>query len=426
MAGAVFATWRANSRAANVREIARAEGAVRARYLEEHFNQALVAANLLGTVARQNGGPIPNFDLVASDILKTVPGSDFVTSEPGGVVGEVSPRSGHERALGVNVLKDPLQGASATAAVQKRALIVIGPLAAFGRPPVFIVRVPVFRSGREYRDSFWGFVALGMTLSDAVEKAGLSDLPALGLDYVLYTPATGSEPARVITAQGKQSSVGALQFAVRVQGLELRLALKPVRGWFNRSRFYLELAGAGVVSLLVSMLVFLFGNKRDLELNLAEVEQRQMSEGAERERALEEVRQSKERIVTLQKDLAHQEVTLKEARNALAQAEQGTTAKQRQTEELRHEAEGKLKRAEAQAKELQAQVERNRQSAKEAEELHSKELKEAREALTRANQVGLRDEEPIESTSRGRAGIARGRRKTECCRAGRGTASVGC
>src|SRR3982750_4839814 len=93
IAGAVLATWRAKNRTANVREVARAEAAVRARYLEEHFNQALVAANLLSVVARQNGGLVPNFDLVASDILKTVPGLDFVTLEPGGVVGEVSPRS---------------------------------------------------------------------------------------------------------------------------------------------------------------------------------------------------------------------------------------------------------------------------------------------------------------------------------------------
>ena len=245
-------------------EIARARVPSRARYLEEHFNQALVAANLLGTVARQNRGPIPNFDLVASDILKTVPGSDFVTSEPGGVVGEVSPRSGHERALGVKCFERPVAGGERNGGRAKARAYLIGPLAAFGRPGVFIVRVPVFRSGREYRDSFWGFVALGHDTFNAVEKAGLSDLPALGLD-VLYTPATGSEPARVITAQGEQFSVGALEFAVRVQGWRVAAGAQAGPRLVQPKQVLPRVGRCGrrFAAGEALMLVFLFGNKRD-------------------------------------------------------------------------------------------------------------------------------------------------------------------
>lgn len=77
--------------------------------MELQFSQALTAAEVLGALARQSGFGITNFQTVALELLASRPGLASLELQPGGVVSDIVPRAGNERAIGFNVLKDEAQ-----------------------------------------------------------------------------------------------------------------------------------------------------------------------------------------------------------------------------------------------------------------------------------------------------------------------------
>src|ERR1039457_1902027 len=128
-------------RAAHAQTAAQARGAA----VELQFSQAFTAAEVLGALARQSGGGISNFQTVALELLASRPGLASLELQPGGVVSDIVPRAGHERAIGFNVLKDAAHRPGAYAAIQRRVLTVTGPLTLYPGEPGIVVRVPVFQ-----------------------------------------------------------------------------------------------------------------------------------------------------------------------------------------------------------------------------------------------------------------------------------------
>ena len=184
--------WRAKARAETGRAHARTAAEARGAAVELQLSQAWTAAEVLGALARQSGGGISNFQTVALELLASRPGLASLELQPGGVVGDIVPRAGHERALGFNVLKDAAHRPGAYAAIQRRALTVTGPLALDHGVPGIVARVPVFQRGRDGRDYFWGFVAVSMRLPEALARARVDELSRPSWRLLTRTPRTAS------------------------------------------------------------------------------------------------------------------------------------------------------------------------------------------------------------------------------------------
>ena len=112
--------------------------------LELQFNQAVSAVETLGALARQSGGTIPNFQKVAAEMLAAHRGLASLELQPGGVVNDIVPRAGNERALGLNVLNHPAYGPGANASIQKRAFTLTGPVALYRGDAGIVARMPIF------------------------------------------------------------------------------------------------------------------------------------------------------------------------------------------------------------------------------------------------------------------------------------------
>ena len=286
--------WRAKQRADNARGRARAEALARSAALELQFNQVLSAAEVLGALARQSGGTIPNFQKAAAEVLTAHRGLASLELQPGGVVSDIVPRAGNERALGLNVLKHPAYGPSASATIQKRALTLTGPLTLYSGHAGIVARLPIFLRGRDGRDAFWGFVAASMRLSEALALARVEELAKAGYHYAIFAPAsTGGKPV-TIAAHGGLSVPDAVQQPIRAQDLEFRLAVQPPGGWVSKTRLLLEvvcvLAGSGLLCLLVNLLE----GRQVLEMALAEANRRLARETADRKQAQDECRAARD------------------------------------------------------------------------------------------------------------------------------------
>jgi sensor domain CHASE-containing protein len=225
-------------------------------------SQAVSAAEVLGALARQSGGGISNFQAVALELLASRPGLASLELQPGGVVSDIVPRAGNERAIGLNVLKDEAQRPGAYAAIQSRVLTAAGPLTLYHGDAGIVVRVPIFHRGRDGRDAFWGFVAVSMRLSEALAQAGVSELSTQGYNYAFFAPASAQQKQVTIAAQGGVSYQDAVQQSVRAQNLEFRVALLPRGGWVDATKVALESLCVLVASGLYCLMVNLLGSRR--------------------------------------------------------------------------------------------------------------------------------------------------------------------
>src|SRR5579859_326593 len=125
--GLGLVAWRAKQRIEAAGAIARTEARARGASLELQFSQASTAAEVLGMVVKGKGG-VTNFQRVATELLTAHPSLASLELQSGGVVSDIVPRAGHERALGFNVLRDAGQRVGANEAIARRVLTVAGPV----------------------------------------------------------------------------------------------------------------------------------------------------------------------------------------------------------------------------------------------------------------------------------------------------------
>ena len=301
--GLVVVAWRAKQRYDFARSQARTAAQLTAGAVEAQFSRALSAVEVLGALARQSGGAIPNFPKVAADLLVSRPVLATLELQPGGVVVELVPRSGNERALGAKLLNHPVYGPGAKAAIQKKALTVEGPITLYQGQAGVIVRDPIFLRGRDGRDAFWGFAAVSLRLQDAFLRARLDDLYRDGYAYVILAPAAAGKRSATLAAHGRLVPSTALQQPIRIHDLEFQLALEPRSGWFSKTRLVLETFAAVVASCLLALLLSLLSSRRATEADLAQASQRLAAELQERKKAQDQCRAATDQAATLRADL---------------------------------------------------------------------------------------------------------------------------
>ncbi len=349
--------WHAAARARGAREFARLQTQARGASLQLRLRHAVSAVQALGALARQSGGSIPNFQGLGSDLLASWPDLATLELQPGGVVNDIVPRAGYERALGFNVLKDPVQGPGALASIQRRTLTVSGPLRLYRAEQGLVVRAPVFQRARDGRERFWGFVAALMRLTEPLAGARLDELQE---------------------AVQKELGAGSARPGP---------AAAPLGAWIDKARVGVECFGVLLAAGLLWLVARLIQSGHSLEGALAEANRNLAGAAAERKQAQEEWRASKQSAAAAQNQL-------KEARAALLLAESKgaqTQARLEAAEQANRQACGalqaRLEQAEAHANELRDRLDDAVRAAGEAARVAQAELGEMRAALEQARQT---------------------------------------
>jgi sensor domain CHASE-containing protein len=334
--GLAIVAWRARTRANDARARASLEALARGTAVEQQFSQVVSAVEVLGALAREHGGAIPDFQRVAADLLAARPGLASLELQPGGIVSDIVPRAANARAIGFNVLSNPAHRPAASAAIQRRALTVSGPLALYSGAPGIVARVPVFQRGRDGRDAFWGFVAASMRITEALDRARVDDLAKHGYNYAFLAPAAGREKGATIETRGSVSAQGAVEQPVLAHDLKFHLALEPRAGWANNTKLLVESLGVLVASGLICLLVNVLESRRAVELALADANQRLIRETEDRKRAQQDRQAAKDEVAAAKAEIntsrsalqssTEQEVRLNVSVRAAEAAAQATQA----------------------------------------------------------------------------------------------------
>jgi sensor domain CHASE-containing protein len=219
--------------------------------LQEHLNHSLSATYALAAVLRHSKGKIVNFEALAQEMLNLYSGISSLQLAKGGVITEVVPLAGNEKALGHNLLQDPRRNKEAFLAIDTRKLTLAGPFNLVQGGQAVIGRLPVYLPDQFGADQFWGFTTALIRIPEFLADSNLQQLTASGFDYQLsyLNPNTGKP--EIFAGSTNAWLPDPVVQAIDVPNGKWFLSIAPHYGWVDR---YL-LVAAAIVALLVATFV---------------------------------------------------------------------------------------------------------------------------------------------------------------------------
>lgn len=180
---------------------------VQAAAIERRVSRALSATHFLSLEVQLHGGVMDDFDSYAKHILHTIEGVSNLQLAPGGVIKQIYPLAGNEKAIGHNILRDDPRRAEAHLAIQEQRLTLAGPfelvqggVAVIGRNPVFLQQGHGEPGAGQ---QFWGFVSALIYLEDLLAMTELAELESKGYHYQLTRLHPDSGENQIIAASQK-------------------------------------------------------------------------------------------------------------------------------------------------------------------------------------------------------------------------------
>ncbi|MBD5801995.1 Cyclic di-GMP phosphodiesterase Gmr [Azoarcus sp. Aa7] len=234
----------------------------KAHEIESAVRHGLTATFALAALVRQGRGVVPDFDAVATEMLRYYPGADSLQLAPGGVIRHVVPLAENARAIGHDLLADPARNKEAFRARDTGELTLAGPFELMQGGIGAVGRLPVFLDDESGRPRFWGFTTVLIRFPQVLGKAQLPQLVKRGLHYELWRvhPDTGLK--QVIAASSEESLIDPVDRALMMPNGTWTLSVAPIDGWTYKSALSLKLLLGFIFSALVGWLAKQMGELR--------------------------------------------------------------------------------------------------------------------------------------------------------------------
>jgi diguanylate cyclase (GGDEF)-like protein/PAS domain S-box-containing protein len=220
-----------------------------AHAIQRNIEHALSATYALAALVRQGNGHVRNFEATAKQMLPFYKGAASMQLAPGGVVLQVVPLAGNEKAIGHDLLADPQRNKEAFHARETGQLTLAGPfelvqggLGAVGRLPVYL---------GDDKQSFWGFTSVLIRFPQVLDDIRLKELAEHDYAYELWRIHPDSGAHQNIAASGNSTLSDPVHEVFDLPNGQWTLSVAPRRGWSNLS----GLASKSVLVLLFSFLL---------------------------------------------------------------------------------------------------------------------------------------------------------------------------
>jgi diguanylate cyclase (GGDEF)-like protein/PAS domain S-box-containing protein len=225
-----------------------------AQAIQRHIEHALSAAYALAALVHQGNGVIPDFEAVATQMLPFYPGVASLNLSPNGIVQQIAPLAGHEKAIGFNQLQDPAENKEAFLARDTGKLTLAGPFELVEGGLGAVGRLPVFLDDAIGSLVFWGFTNVVIRFPEALDPARLPQLTERGFAYQLWRihPDTGKR--EVIATSSANPLIDPVERTVLVPNGRWTLSVSPVGGWNDPPGFLLKTVLGLLISLLLAYL----------------------------------------------------------------------------------------------------------------------------------------------------------------------------
>ncbi len=216
--------------------------------LHKNIDHLLALTYPIGVMIQTNGA-VEGFEQLGEKLLSVSPYIAEIALAPGGVITQVVPLKGNEKALGFNLLADPRQKTEALQAREGGRLTLAGPLQLVEGGMGLVGRLPVFL-GEEKR--FWGFVLIVLRFPDILQTAKLDRLVKEGFQYTLTRPHPDGSGEQLIASEGPVVLDDPVVQPIELSYDTWSLRIAPLHGWHNHQLLALELLLGLFISLLLA------------------------------------------------------------------------------------------------------------------------------------------------------------------------------
>lgn len=255
--------WRAEEfRLREARAAAATTAGNHARSIERSIQRTLAATNELAVLVRVGKGSVPDFDAVAAEMLQFYPGVSELALAPGGVISQVAPVAGNEKALGLDLLRHPEQRAESALARDSGKLTLAGPVDLVQGGVGLVGRMPVFLSDARGEREFWGFTLVVIPLSEVLRATNVAQMAQEGYAHELWRTGPNGAARLTIAASAPAALDDPVTHAVNLPNVTWTLAVAPADGWGDPLGMALEVAAGLLVSLLLASLAKLMVEAR--------------------------------------------------------------------------------------------------------------------------------------------------------------------
>ena len=235
--------------------------------IKSNIDRALSATYPLAALVRESKGNPKNFEALAERMLPMYKGASSLQLAPNGVVRQLVPLHGNEKAIGHDLLKDLERDKEAFLARDTGKLTLAGPFklvqGGFGAAG----RLPVYLESQANASSFWGFVTVLIRFPEVFGSDQLDLLAAQGHAFELWKelPETGR---RLSIATSGSTLVDPVNIPIKVPNSIWMLSVSPIDGWIDKSRLAGKVAAALLTSALLGWVASLQARDRRHRQNL--------------------------------------------------------------------------------------------------------------------------------------------------------------
>lgn len=194
------------------------------------IQEAMGVAYMLASLLPQENWKITNFDAIGAELLYLFPMASSVQLAPKGVVKQIYPLRGNEKAIGHDLLKDKSRSQEAFLALSSQKLALAGPFELVQGGTGFAGRFPVFRNDGGHKQEFWGFTIVLIRVEGLLAVAGFSEFSRLGYRYTLCREMGGGECRLFAPTQGERLGEP-VTIPIEVPSGRWQLSVAPAAGW---------------------------------------------------------------------------------------------------------------------------------------------------------------------------------------------------
>jgi diguanylate cyclase (GGDEF)-like protein/PAS domain S-box-containing protein len=246
-----------------------------AREIQGKVQHAMSPAYALAALLKLGNGSLLNFEQLAPELMALNPDVISLSLSPGGIVRQIVPLAGNEKAIGLDQLNDAQQGKEARAAMASGKLSVAGPVTLVEGGIGLVGRLPVFLTTRISNESthFWGFANVVVKFPDILESVKLGKLSEGGFAYALWRLDPKTQTRQVIVGAPLQQLDDPVQVAINIPNGTWTLSVSPLHGWRDAgevaAKVALSLVLSGLLALVTKLLAEARRHERELEATVA-------------------------------------------------------------------------------------------------------------------------------------------------------------
>ena len=199
--------------------------------IHAHLTRSLSATYALAAVIQEGKGSLSSFQRLAKEMLVLYPGISCLQLAPHGVIAEIYPLEGNEKALGHNLLEDTKRNKEALLARRTHALTLAGPFDLIQDGKAVVGRLPIFLDPGD-GNTFWGFSTALIRLSDFLQVVKINRISEKNCSYQISRIHPDYGKKEVFAAAGNPLLQPVSQ-KIAVPNGEWTLSVEPLDGWYS-------------------------------------------------------------------------------------------------------------------------------------------------------------------------------------------------